>query len=99
MLFESLKVLRIANSPVPAAKMPMTTPTLSIKISSKPAFVVKASATVNFSVGPGLGDELPFELGKGQQHVQDRRPIEVALLNCCVMDTKETWYFSKIWAL
>ena len=48
-------------------------------------------------VAGALGDDLALELGEGQQHVEDQPAHRlVAVLNCCVTDTKETWCCSKV---
>jgi len=54
-----------------------------------------------FALGGGnlvpdtLGGDLPLELGKGQQHVEVSRPMDVVVLNCWVTETKETPWASN----
>ena len=46
---------------------------------------------------PGaLGDDLPLELGEGEQDVEHQPAHRVAVLNCWVTETKETWCCSKV---
>jgi len=42
-----------------------------------------------------LRDDLTLELRERQQDIQDQASIDVAVLNCWVTDTKETWYSSN----
>ena len=43
-----------------------------------------------------LADDLPLELGEGQQDVQTSRPMLVAVLNCWVTETNDTCFSSKV---